>query len=270
VSRKTFYELFSGREECFLAAFEQTLAQVRPAVGEAYEQAPGWREGVRGALARILEFIEQDPALAKLCIGETLAAGETVRQRRVEVQRELAQVIDRGRVLVTASRQPPPLTAEGVIGGTIAIIHTRLLMPHKDELAISSLLGPLMSMIVLPYLGGKAASRELSRSAPKAPRRSPASEPAPSRDPLRGLNIRLTYRTVRVLMVIAERPGASNREIAEGAGIVDQGQISKLLGRLARLDLIENHGAGQVMGVANAWWLTPRGTQVRRATGSCL
>jgi DNA-binding MarR family transcriptional regulator len=86
------------------------------------------------------------------------------------------------------------------------------------------------------------------------------------KDPLEGLNMRLTYRTVRVLMVIAEHPGASNREIAEGSGIVDQGQISKLLNRLARLKLVENLGEGQEKGAANAWHLTPRGAQVERAT----
>jgi DNA-binding MarR family transcriptional regulator len=78
--------------------------------------------------------------------------------------------------------------------------------------------------------------------------------------------MRLTYRTVRVLMVIAEHPGASNREIAEGSGIVDQGQISKLLNRLARLNLVENLGEGQEKGAANAWHLTARGAQVERAT----
>jgi DNA-binding MarR family transcriptional regulator len=71
---------------------------------------------------------------------------------------------------------------------------------------------------------------------------------------------------VRALTVIAERPGASNREIAEGSGITDQGQISKLLNRLARLNLVENHGEGQERGAANAWHLTPRGLQVERAT----
>lgn len=78
--------------------------------------------------------------------------------------------------------------------------------------------------------------------------------------------MRLTYRTVRVLMVISERPGASNREIAERSGISDQGQISKLLGRLARLELVENRGDGQEKGAANAWHLTARGQAVERAT----
>lgn len=60
--------------------------------------------------------------------------------------------------------------------------------------------------------------------------------------------MRLTHRTVRVLMVIAERPGASNREVAERSGISDQGQISKLLTRLARLKLVENTGEGRNAG----------------------
>jgi hypothetical protein len=67
-------------------------------------------------------------------------------------------------------------------------------------------------------------------------------------------------------MVIAAHPGASNREIAEGSGIIDQGQISKLLTRLARLKLIQNTGGGQEKGAANAWHLTGRGAEVERAT----
>ena len=58
-------------------------------------------------------------------------------------------------------------------------------------------------------------------------------------------------------MVIASSPGASNREIAEHSGIADQGQISKLLNRLARLELVVNTGDGQEKGAANAWHLTP-------------
>jgi hypothetical protein len=67
-------------------------------------------------------------------------------------------------------------------------------------------------------------------------------------------------------MVIADHPGASNRQIAGGSGIADQGQISKLLNRLARLELIHNVGDGQEKGAANAWHLTTRGAAVERAT----
>jgi AcrR family transcriptional regulator len=264
VSRKTFYDVFADREDCFLAAFEQALRQAESLAKEAYERESGWRDGVRAALARLLMFMDAEPGLAKLCVVEALAAGDRVLERRAQALDDLAAVIDQGRFLTNATREPPDVTAEGIVGGVFAVIHTRLLEGGKEPL--TNLLGSLMSMVVLPYLGARAASRELSRPPIEVPRDKRSRGLARSKDPLEGLNMRLTYRTVRVLMVIAEQPGASNREIAEGSGIIDQGQISKLLNRLARLNLVENLGEGQEKGAANAWHLTARGAQVERAT----
>ncbi len=264
VSRKTFYDVFTDREDCFLAAFEQALGQASLIAQEAYEGESNWRDGIRSALARLLMFMDEEPGLAKLCIVEALGAGERVLDRRAKVLDQLAEVIDRGRSATNATREPPEVTAEGVVGAIFAVLHTRVLENGKERL--TDLLGSLMSMIVLPYLGARAAGRELSRPPLEIPNEGRTRSPARHKDPLEGLNMRLTYRTVRVLMVIAEHPGASNREIAEGSGIVDQGQISKLLNRLARLKLVENLGEGQEKGAANAWHLTARGAQVERAT----
>jgi AcrR family transcriptional regulator len=263
VSRKTFYDVFSDREDCFLAAFEQALSQTRELVGQAYKQQRGWREGIRSALAQLLFLMEEEPGLAKLCVVEALGAGERVLERRVAVLEELAAVIDEGRFVTNGTREPPEVTAEGLVGAVFAVLHTRLLEGGRQP--FTDLLGSLMSMIVLPYLGARAASRELSCSVLEIDSDECRRAGLTSRDPLDGLNMRLTYRTVRVLMVIAERPGASNRAIAEGSGIVDQGQISKLLTRLARLKLVENVGEGQEKGASNAWHLTSRGMQVERA-----
>ena len=223
-----------------------------------------WREAVRAALAGLLMFMDEEPGLARLCIVEALGAGERVLACRATVLDELAEIVDRGRAASNAAREPPQVTAEGVVGAIFAVLHTRALESGGQPL--TDLLGSLMSMIVLPYLGTRAAQRELARPPIEAPSVQRPRAPRRHRDPLEGLNMRLTYRTVRVLMVIAEHPGASNREIAEGSGIVDQGQISKLLNRLARLKLVENLGEGQEKGAANAWHLTPRGAQVERAT----
>jgi DNA-binding MarR family transcriptional regulator len=136
-----------------------------------------------------------------------------------------------------------------------------------------------MALIVLPYLGPAAARREQSRPAP-APSIARAAqgdgEAAPhdgghpeghkqadvGGDPLQGIPMRLTYRTVRVLEAVAERPGASNRMAGDHAGIPDQGQISKLLARLERIGLLVNTGKHRPMGEANAWELTPAGHSV--------
>jgi DNA-binding MarR family transcriptional regulator len=124
-----------------------------------------------------------------------------------------------------------------------------------------ALLGPLMGMIVLPYLGQAAAARETATPVPRRKRATP-----PHGDPLRELDMRLTYRTVRVLLAIAELggrgSGPSNRRVAEAADVADPGQISKLLTRLQHLGLIENTGAGPTRGEPNIWRLTPKGQEI--------
>lgn len=263
VSRKTFYDIFCDREGCFLAVCERALASAREIAAQAYAQEPGWREGVRSAVRALLVFMDEEPVLAKLCVVDALIAGESILEARCEVLEELARAIDEGRTAPGAAHDPPAVTAEVVVGGILAVLHSRLLEGDREPL--SELSGALMSMIVLPYLGPRAARQELEFPSVPAPPRDAAPLSADGTDPLNGLRFRLTYRTVCTLMAIAESPGASNREIAEAAGIVDQGQISKLLGRLEGLGLIENHGAGQPKGAANAWRLTPRGAQLERA-----
>lgn len=263
VSRKTFYDVFIDREDCFLAAFDEAIARARAQAVDAYTLEAGWRDGIRAGLARLLDFMDEEPGLARLCVVEALGAGTRVLESRAVVLDELAEVVDRGRSEGNAAREPPEVTAEGVVGAVFAVIHTRLLESGKEPLRM--LLAPLMSMIVLPYMGARTASKELARPAPMPRRASQPPGRSSSRDPLEGLEMRLTYRTVRVLVVIGGRPGASNREIAEGSGIADQGQISKLLTRLRRLDLVENRGEGQAKGAANAWYLTDRGIEVERA-----
>ena len=265
VSRKTFYDVFADREDCFLAALEHAVGPVGKLVRDAYEHESAWRDGVRAGLAELLAFLDEEPALARLYLVEALGAGPRVLERRAELLEELAEVIDRGRFVTNAVREPPEVAAEGVVGAVFAVLHTRALEDGQERFAC--LLGSLMNIVVLPYLGARAASRELSRPLPETHRDpSQARARAQSGDPMAGLSMRLTYRTVRVLVVIGERPGASKREIAERSGVADQGQISKLLARLARLELVENTGEGQEKGASNAWRLTPRGSRVERAT----
>lgn len=266
VSRKTFYDVFRDREDCFLAAFEESLDRGRAIAAEAYEREENWRDGVRAALERLLAFMDEEPGVARLSIVEALAAGERVLERRAAVLNEIAAVIDRGREASGAHREPPEVTAEGVVGAVLAVLHGRVVEAGRQP--FTALTGSLMSIITLPYLGPKVAAREAERPAVERPATASSHRRTSSPDPLAGLNMRLTYRTVRVLTVIAEHPGASNREVAEGSGITDQGQISKLLNRLARLQLIANLGEGQEKGAANAWHLTARGAAVERATRS--
>ena len=265
VSRRTFYELFEDREACFLAAFDDAVGQIAARVVPAYEaqrashSRNGWRDGIRAGLAALLDFLDEQPQAGRLCVVESLAAGPLALERRARVAEVIKQALDEGHGEAKGSREPPPLTAEGVIGAVSSVLHARLTATAQGSFA--ELLGPLVGMIVLPYEGAAAATREIER--PRAPR--PKRPPSQGGDPLRELDMRLTYRTVRVLLAVAQSPGASNRALADAAGVSDQGQISKLLSRLKALGLIENVGRGPVKGEPNAWRLTSKGQQVGEA-----
>jgi AcrR family transcriptional regulator len=259
VSRRTFYELFTNRDDCLLAAIEDTIQRVATVVIPVYERSSRWRDRIRDALVAFLGFVEEEPASGRMLIVESLAAGPDALQSRAHALARVVCAIDEGRDEAKKSEDPPPLTAEGVLGGVLSVLHTRLLDPEHRPLL--ELTGPLMNMIVRPYLGSSAAQKELER-VPPAHR---TALRHPTTDPLREVEMRLTYRTIRVLNTLAEHPGCSNREIGHASGIQDQGQISKLLTRLSKLELIHNTGAGQARGAPNAWALTSKGAEVERA-----
>jgi AcrR family transcriptional regulator len=274
VSRRTFYEMFRDRDGCLLAAFEHAVARAATIVLPAYDGAGGvWQERVRAGLAALLRFLDEEPALAHLCVVDALGAERPVRESRARVVGALVDAVHQGgaRQRNAKRRRPARIVAEGAVGAVLAVIHARLSGPSPRPL--SGLLGELMGMIVLPYLGPAAAARELERPVPRTRR-----HPAPPADPLRELDMRLTYRTMRVLLAISELGGrgstdgraaggraSTNREVADASGIADQGQMSKLLWRLEHLGLIANAVQRPGKGEPNAWALTPKGRGVERA-----
>ncbi len=257
VSRRTFYEHFVDREDCFLAAFDQTVERIAAAVVPAYREQSKWQEQIRAGLAALLDYLDVERGVARFAIVETLGAGPKALERRASVLAHVVAAIDGGRKEGKAGGDPPPLTAEGLVGGTFSLIHSRLL--QDDGGSLVELLNPLMSMIVLPYLGPAAARKELDRLVALSASTTKRAES----NPLADLDMRLTYRTVRVLLTIGSRPGASNREVADDSDIRDQGQVSKLLTRLEHLGLIRNAREGDAKGERNMWTLTERGADVR-------
>jgi AcrR family transcriptional regulator len=276
VSRRTFYELYRDREDCFLGAFDEAVARASRYVLDDYDPTARWATRVRAALTGLLTFLDLERAAGRLLVVGSLGAGASALERRRRVLAQMIALVAEGQTEAKAATDPPPLTAEGIVGGVLSVLHVRLLDSdapaalrdsNNGGLAGDSLLAltaSLMSMIVLPYFGPAAARRELARPAPMLPDRADQ-RPA---DPLRDVHMRLTYRTVRVLAAVAELSGQgaypSNREVGAVAGMRDQGQISRLLNRLCKLGLIENGPTGRVRGEPNAWMLTTKGQAIER------
>lgn len=267
VSRRTFYEVFDDIEDCFSATFDAAATRISRNVLDVCERWSGWTDRTRHAVFAILCFLDEEPCMGRVLVVESLAAGPKILQRRQQLVAQLVAGVDAGRHESRSRVDPSPLTAEAVVGGALAVLHSRL-SEHQEE-QFTDLAGSLTSMIVFPYLGQAAAKRELTRPLPSGAvqvRRS-------SGHPLNDLHMRLTYRTIRVLTALAASPGSSNRQVADESGVSDQGQMSKLLARLQQIGLIENAAAaGPGRGEPNAWTLTVKGWQVQgelaKQTGS--
>jgi hypothetical protein len=243
-------------EERRLAAFEDALGRLSETVSEAAGRERSWLSRVRAGLVALLGFFDDEPER-----GRFLLAAERVGDGvGVECERRLLGVLsglldDGAPQALGELTRDPQLTSELIAGGVFSVVRTCML--ERSEAgdgaarALVELAPELMAFIVRPYLGQAAASVELS------------GRPAPLEE--RGVGGRRLYATRRtrlVLSAIASAPRSSNREVAQAAGLADEGQTSKLLRRLAERGWIENVGFGQQGGRSNAWLLTSRGERV--------
>jgi AcrR family transcriptional regulator len=158
VSRPTFYEHFSNKEDCFLAAFDSSAERLRKLVHSAVEGGGDvWRNRVRCGLEALLSFASSEPDTARTLVVEARAASETAVRRRVELLDDFARCLDdEARKLLPA---PPPktnATASGIVGGVESLLYSRLCKQEYD--ALEALLPSMMYFVVLPYEGHEAAA----------------------------------------------------------------------------------------------------------------
>jgi AcrR family transcriptional regulator len=264
VSESVFRDHFTTVEECYLATFEKGLGLLSATVASATSGKRSWLARVRAAVVALLGFFDDEPQWGHVLLLETAAGAALALRCEQRTLGVLTQLLDdRSAHAAGGLALSPDITSELVAGGALAVIRARLAGENRtngrsrqgDERGDSlvELAPTLMSFIVRPYLGDGAAAAELT-GAPASDETRPLARGA--------LPIRPTHRTTLVLRAVASAPHSSNREIAEAAGLSDEGQTSKLLARLERRGLIENVGIGAARGEPNAWLLTPEGRRV--------
>jgi AcrR family transcriptional regulator len=94
VSRKTFYEHFRDKEECFLAAFDTGVDMLFDAIVAAQPASddPTWLGLMRARARAYLCTLASQPAFARTFLIEVFAAGPHALERRADVLRRFAQL----------------------------------------------------------------------------------------------------------------------------------------------------------------------------------
>jgi len=166
VSRKTFYEHFADKQECFIAAYDEIIERLLRDTTAAYSTPGPWPRRVAAGMCVILELLASRPKLARFCVIEILAAGPRALARRDEVMRLFAQFVEPGREEAPRGVEVPALTATAMVGAAYSIVYDEILHGRGGEL--TALCTDLVYVVLAPYVGGRVAAREAARVAPGA------------------------------------------------------------------------------------------------------
>jgi AcrR family transcriptional regulator len=94
-SRRTFYEHFQDRADCFLALFDVTNDQMFAALAAAVDPSAPWERQVDQALGAYLDAVVSRPALFRSFVRELPALGERgAAHQLAAIERFARQLVD--------------------------------------------------------------------------------------------------------------------------------------------------------------------------------
>jgi AcrR family transcriptional regulator len=266
VSRRTFYACFADVDECVVAVMVEALVRLGGLASRALEQEQNWLDGVRAALAEVLLFLDREPAVARVCVVESLGGSAVVRE-----QRERLVCAFRTLIVEHIEHQAPgisPVMADGVMASVLGAIHAHIVTGQPGPLI--DLHGGSMGLIAALYAGAGELDRELERTAALT-RAMLAPDPPASMNPSARARVQVpvvllrpgAFRLRECLLYIAHNPGVCNRDVGQGIGVAHSGQVSRLLAQLSGMGLMANRSTG--LGCPNVWRLTAAGELVAKA-----
>jgi AcrR family transcriptional regulator len=167
IARNTFYDNFSSKEDCFLAAQQHAVDTALGHVREAAGELESWPARVNAGLAAFLRYVASEPALARTCMVEALSAGPASVRRYEESMLSFVPLFRIGRTVSRHGDQLPDTLEEAIIGGIFSVIYQRVV--HGETERIEELLPELVEFALTPYLGPESARRAASEQAPRPP-----------------------------------------------------------------------------------------------------
>jgi AcrR family transcriptional regulator len=131
VSRPTFYDYFTDKIDCFVAALfdiqEQLTADVRKAVqGEPPQQA------THAAVAALVQFADSQSTLARALLNEAMAGGSRALDARDCGLAAIEEIIEQRYRAVDQAIPAPDLSARVLVGGIYRLLASRLRRGEQD------------------------------------------------------------------------------------------------------------------------------------------
>ena len=140
VSRSTFYEQFTDKEDCFLQAYEEGANAIirEVAVTVARAAADDWHERIRIGMSRYLEVLAADPDLARALLVDVLGAGPRAVNLRRKVFSNFVDLYrpapDGDRPADVALRNVPEPFLRALVGGISELVQEHIVTRGAESL----------------------------------------------------------------------------------------------------------------------------------------
>jgi AcrR family transcriptional regulator len=165
VSRKAFYQHFTNKQECFLAAYDAVAAEGRREISRAYEAAAEPAEGAQLAIAKLFERAIDNPGNVRLALVEAGIVGQAGIERRERLMSEYEDLLRDMLGLTRGLGTVPNPVLRGIVGGLNGVLHAHVrsgrhaqlrdLIPHMVGWATSYSPPPaaMMQLLTQPVNG---------------------------------------------------------------------------------------------------------------------
>jgi AcrR family transcriptional regulator len=181
ISRRTFYEIFKDKEECFLAVYRETSDHMLDVVHAACRESDGSPERrVEDSLRATLEFIEQNPKLSRACIVEVMGAGPRARRQRTQLMDRLTMMVADALQARCATRAEALLRGRVLVGGVHELVYDSLARRKTHKLS------DLASEVVASHLRPPSGIESPQAAGPEVARRHVATAPLGEPEPVHG------------------------------------------------------------------------------------
>lgn len=136
VSKRDFYKLFSGKEECFLATYDIIVNHSLRGISAAVEAEGEWCDRLRLGYLTFAGQIADNPEAARLVLVEAFAASAGAVERMLRTNRLFEALVAKSLAPADGSPRPPRLLVKGIVAGCGRVARARLLSGDPRQLRL--------------------------------------------------------------------------------------------------------------------------------------
>jgi AcrR family transcriptional regulator len=162
VSRRTFYDYFSDKEECYFDTYGLIEENVFQIVSEAAEGAGSWTAKVRARALALVDVFAANPDLVRFTLLAPPTVGGAVVERQREFLRRLLAALTDGAPDARGHAVPSDAELEALAGSVSAVLTRRVAANEAARLAADA--PQLVEMLLVPIVGRRRAAAEAEKA----------------------------------------------------------------------------------------------------------